>query len=166
MLDIDSYLRIPSLLIWALNRGRGAEGGKKTPYDLTQTHMIIQHKVRAHAGLEISSRARTNPCGVCTRTRICRSFLAALINIPSSLRSQITHWVTTSQTLRLKGSQWNIPYAQWVYTLPNLCTCSSRCVYWEAATTVSSALWRRLWVEHLAPACFCRALCSSVSTGL
>lgn len=47
MLDIDSYLRIPFLLILFLQKGRDVEG--KIPHDLVQTHNYTTQNV----GLEI-----------------------------------------------------------------------------------------------------------------
>ena len=66
MLDIDSCLRIPFLLILVLKRGGSMEG--KISHDLSQTHTMTQRREHACIGLEISSGAPVNPCGVCTRT--------------------------------------------------------------------------------------------------
>lgn len=172
MLDIDSYLRISLLLTLVLKRGRGAEG--KITHDLTQTHTISQHRCVPMLDLRFPRGPKWTHVESVLRQGIhCRSLAAvtSLSSFPSLTNNPLSYQLTNTVSWRVHNEIF-LMINEYIHCQTfALAPCSV--LFGKLPPLSPPTLWKRLWVDpkdplftSLAPACFFKALCSSVSTGL
>lgn len=172
MLDIDRYFRISLLLTLVLKRGRGAEGN--ITHDLTQTPTISQHRGVPMLDLRFPWGPKwTHVESVLRQGLYCRSLAAvtSLSSFPSLTNNPLSYQLANTVSWRVHNEIF-LMINEYIHCQTfALAPCSV--LFGKLPPLSPPTLWKRLWVDpkdplftSLAPACFFKALCSSVSTGL